>query len=101
MEYLQNGFTLELCPGAFPLSTDSIALSGFVRLPKQAKILDLGSGCGTLGVLLCAKDSRCTVTGVEINEDAHRMALHNAQANGITSRLSSICADLKTIHTFI
>ena len=101
MEYLQNGFTLELCPDAFPLSTDSIALSGFVRLPKQAKILDLGSGCGTLGILLCAKDSRCAVTGVEINEDAHRMALHNAQANAITSRLSSICADLKTIHTFI
>lgn len=83
------------------MSTDSIALSGFVRLPRQAKVLDLGAGCGTLGMLLCANDGGCTVTGVEIDENAHLMALQNAKANGIPSRLSSICADLKTIHTFI
>ena len=73
MEQLHNGFTLELCQNAFPLSTDSIALSGFVRLPRQAKVLDLGSGCGTLGLLLCASDDTCNVTGVELDENAHNM----------------------------
>ncbi len=101
MEYLHNGFTLELCQGAFPLSTDSIALSGFVRLPKNANVLDLGSGCGTLGLLLCAGDTGCAVTGIELDENAHRMALRNSQANGITSRLTSVCADLRTIPSFI
>lgn len=101
MELLHNGFTLSLCKDAFPLSTDSIALSGFVRLPKQAKVLDLGSGCGTLGMLLCANDSGCTVTGVEIDENAHLTALENARVNGIESRLSSICADLRTLHSFL
>ena len=70
MEYLHNGYTLELCPGAFPLSTDSIALGGFVKLPRQAKVLDLGSGCGTLGLLLCANDPGFTVTGIEVDENA-------------------------------
>ena len=101
MEYLHNGFTLSLCDSAFALSTDSIALSGFVKLPRQAKVLDLGSGCGTLGLLLCASDPGCTVTGVEINEEAHNMALHNASVNNIPSRLSSICADLRTIPSFV
>lgn len=101
MEYLHNGFTLELCQGAFPLSTDSMALSGFVRLPRQAKVLDLGAGCGTLGMLLCANDSGCTVTGIEIDENAHCMALQNADDNRISSRLTSICADIKTIHQLI
>lgn len=99
MEFLHNGYTLALCPEAFPLSTDSIALSGFVRLPRQAKVLDLGSGCGTLGLLLCANDPGCTVTGIEIEEAAHQTALQNIAANGLTSRLSSICADLRTVHT--
>ena len=101
MEKLHNRFTLEICEGAFPLSTDSIALSGFAKLPKNAKVLDLGSGCGTLGLLLCAKYSDCTVTGIELTEDAHKTALHNAEVNGITHRLSSICADLKTIPSFL
>ena len=35
MEQLPNGFTLNLPEGAFPLSTDSMVLSHFVRLPKK------------------------------------------------------------------
>lgn len=97
MEHLHNGFTLELCPRAFPLSTDSMVLAGFAKLPNNATVLDLGSGCGTLGLLLCAQNSTCHVTGIEQSEDDHAMALHNAQANGITDRLTSICADLRTI----
>lgn len=101
MEQLHNGFTLELCDGAFPLSTDSIALSGFVRLPKQATVLDLGSGCGTLGLLLCANDPNCAVTGIEVDENAHNTALRNIAANNISARLTSICADLRTIPSFL
>ena len=97
MEYLSNGFTLEICEGAFPLSTDSIALSGFVKLPKNARVLDLGSGCGTLGLLLCACDSCCQVTGIELEEAAHQTAVKNIAANDLGGRLSSICADLRQI----
>ena len=101
MEKLHNGFTLKLAEGAFPLSTDSIALSGFTKLPKNAKVLDLGSGCGTLGLLLCAKYSDCTVTGIELTQNAHEAALHNAVSNRIDHRLTSICRDLKTIPGFL
>ena len=97
MEYLHNGFTLELCDGAFPLSTDSIVLSGFAKLPRQAKVLDLGAGCGTLGLLLCAKDPGCSVTGIEVDEKAHQAALQNAHRNNISARLTSICADLRSV----
>lgn len=101
MEHLHNGFTLELSPGAFPLSTDSIALAGFVKLPKNAAVLDLGSGCGTLGLLLCADHPDCSVSGIELDPAAHQTALDNAQRNGVASRLTSICADLTNISTFV
>ena len=101
MEQLQNGYTLDLCPGAFPLSTDSVALAGFVRLPPQATVLDLGSGCGTLGLMLCAKDTSCTVTGIELDESAHQTAQENIRRNDLTSRLSSICANIAAIPTIM
>lgn len=97
METLFNGFTLEIPSGGFPLSTDSMVLAHFIKLPRSAKILDLGSGCGTLGVLLCAKDPDCTVTGFELTEHAHRAAQENIRANGLQSRMESICADLRQI----
>ena len=97
MEQLPNGYTLELCDGAFPLSTDSIALAGFSRLPPNATVLDLGSGCATLGLLLCASNPSCTVTGIELNEAAHQAALENIRRNDLTSRLSSICGNIEEI----
>ena len=97
MEQLHGGYTLSICDGAFPLSTDSIALAGFTRLPKNARVLDLGSGCGTLGLLLCAREESCTVTGVELDERAHEAALENIERNNLGQRLHSICGDLRKI----
>ena len=71
MEHLPNGYTLEIPQGCFPLSTDSMLLQHFVRLPRNARVLDLGSGCATLGTLLCARDTSCHVTGVELDPKAH------------------------------
>ncbi len=97
MEYLPNGYTLSLCDGAFPLSTDSMCLAHFVHLPKQARVLDLGSGCGTLGVLLCSLDDKCHIAGLELSENAHREALENIRRNNLTSRMDSLCCDLRSV----
>lgn len=96
METINKDFTLDLTAG-FPLSTDSMVLADFVKLPKNAAVLDLGSGCATLGLLLCARDSGCTVTGIELDESAHAAALQNIARNGLGERLHSICGDLREI----
>ena len=97
MEFLPNGLTLEIPANVFPLSTDSMVLCHFVRLPKNARVLDLGSGCGTLGLLLCSRNEACTITGLEIDETAHQSALENIRRNGLEPRMESICADLRSV----
>ena len=97
MEQLPNGYTLNLVPGAFPLSTDSMVLAQFAKLPKNARVLDLGSGCGTLGLLLCAGRTDCRVTGLELSENAHLAALENIRRNELSGRMESICCDLRRL----
>ncbi len=99
MEILPNGTTIQIAPGTFPLGTDSVQLAAFIKLPKNAKVLDLGSGCGTLGLMLCDRDAGCQVTGVELDVTAHEAALENIARNGLQERLCSICADLRSIHS--
>ena len=101
MEYLPNGLTLDIPEGCFPLSTDSMALAEFVKLPKNAKVLDIGSGCATLGILLCSKDSSCHVTGVELSASAHHGALNNIRSNDLEHRLVSTNADARTLRQLI
>lgn len=98
MEQFINGLSLSLPQGTFPLSTDSMVLGDFVQLRANAKVLDLGSGGGTLGILLCGKDSRCTVTGIELENKAHLAALENIRRNGLEHRLFSICGDLRSVN---
>lgn len=97
MEHLGNHITLSIPEGAFPLSTDSILLSDFVKLPRNARVLDLGSGCGTLGLLLCARDDTCHITGLELSSSDHRGAEENIQRNSLGNRMTSICTDLRAI----
>ena len=52
MEYLPSGIRLEVPEGCFPLTTDSMALADFSAIRGDKSVLDLGSGCGTLGLLL-------------------------------------------------
>ena len=95
MEYFANGLTLSVSEDCFPLSTDSMLLAHFAKLPKNATVLDLGAGCGTLGILLCAKDPACRVTGIELTPQAHEAAIKNIQCNQLQDRMVSICADLR------
>ena len=88
---------MEIPANVFPLSTDSMVLCHFVRLPKNARVLDLGSGCGTLGLLLCSRNEACTITGLEIDETAHQAALGNIRRNGLEPRMESICTDLRSV----
>ena len=101
MDQLYGGYTLDLPKGTFPLGTDSMVLADFIRLPRNAQVLDLGAGGGTLGTLLCSRDPTCHVTGVEIDPLAHEAALQNIRRNCLQERMNSICADLTGLPDFL
>ena len=97
MEYLPHGMQLDIPKGCFPLTTDSMVLAHFAGDLGARSVLDLGSGCGTLGLLLCARSQRCRVIGVELDEAAHHAAGENIRRNALDQRMESICADLRRV----
>lgn len=95
METLWNG--IHMVQADFPLGTDSVLLANFISLPKNARVADLGSGAGTLGLLLCAGNSSCHVTGVELDPAAHRLALENIRSNRLQARMTALNADVREL----
>ncbi len=95
MELLSGTYTFQ--PGSFPLITDTMVLSSFVRLPRAARVLDLCAGSGALGLLLCAQKPDCIVWGMEQSQLEHQAALENIRRNSLQQRLYSICADIRTM----
>jgi tRNA1(Val) A37 N6-methylase TrmN6 len=63
--------------------------------PGATRVLDLGSGKGTVAMLLLQRLPGCCVVGLEALEISHDLALRNAQLNGLTDRWEPRLGDLR------
>ena len=81
----------------FSTTTDSVLLSDFVSLQlKDQKILDLGSGVGTIPLLLSCK-TKAQIYGIEIQEDVHDLARKNIQLNHLEEQIKLFHGDMNNI----
>ncbi len=95
-----------LCPGGYGFfwdsnlfrpSTDTFLLSSLPKLRPGLRVCDLGSGTGLLSILLLQRQPDMTVAGVELQEEAVRLAERCAIKNGLEDRLSFRQGDLRRI----
>lgn len=63
--------------------------------PEPRRILDLGSGKGTVALLLLLGRPLCRVIGVEALEASHDLAVRNALLNGLEDRYEPRLGDLR------
>jgi tRNA1Val (adenine37-N6)-methyltransferase len=78
----------------YRFSIDSIILAGLSSPPASATVLDLGTGCGIIPLVLAHKSSNLRLIGVEIQPSLVDMALKNIKTNRMTDRISIFCKDM-------
>ena len=76
----------------YAYNSDSLFLVDFAKayLKPRMQILDLGSGCGIIG-LLCERHFNVCATLLEIDKNTSFLSSINAKTNGLDSRI--FCAD--------
>lgn len=79
----------------FCFGIDSILLSDFANnIKKDAKVIDLGTGTGIIGTLLCGKTALKEVIGVEIQKEVYEMAQRSIQLNCLQDKFKIINEDI-------
>ena len=91
----RDGLRIIQNPEKFCFGMDAVLLSSYVRAPRGARILDLGTGTGILPILLSAKTEAAEIHGIEIMEDAADMAARSVRMNGLGERVKILCGDLR------
>jgi tRNA1Val (adenine37-N6)-methyltransferase len=81
----------------YRFSIDAILLSRFVSIRDGDRVVDLGTGCGIIPLLLLLTRPIRRVLGVEIQPDLACQAFRNALLNGFASRMDVIIGDIRTI----
>jgi tRNA1Val (adenine37-N6)-methyltransferase len=85
----------------YRFSIDSILLGRFARARSRDRVLDLGAGCGVVGLMIAALSRPCEVVALEIQPELARLAERNATLNGpvIARIMRSIQGDLRARRT--
>ena len=75
----------------FP-SEDSFLFAENLAVKEAASVLDMGAGCGILGIVAAGKAAE--VVSVDINPYAVRCAKENAKLNNVSNKLHFVQGDL-------
>lgn len=78
----------------FKFGTDGVLLAGFVQARRGERVVDLGTGCGIIPVLLAARTG-AKVIGIEIQQEAANLAKRNVQLNHQEEQIQIIEGDLR------
>jgi tRNA1Val (adenine37-N6)-methyltransferase len=81
----------------YRFSVDSILLSRFVRIRKNERVIDLGTGCGILPLLLSYTTKARSFVGVEIQEGLAACAQKNVVLNHLDTRISILSLDFREL----
>jgi len=81
----------------YRFSLDALLLAEFVRLPPQAVVADLGTGCGVIPLVLARKHPDARFVAFENNTDMAALARENVLANGLDGRIEIIDDDILNI----
>lgn len=87
-----NTFTFSVNEHVYEPAEDSFLFAENLIVNAEDKVLDMGTGCGILGIL-SAKKSK-DVIGIDINPFAVKCAKKNASVNNVINRVSFIQGNL-------
>lgn len=82
---------------AFRFGVDAVLLANFVKVRKNAKVVDLCTGTGIIPFILAGKTTASNIIGVEIQEEFVDMANRSIEYNNLEDKIKFINGDLKDI----
>ena len=82
----------------YRFSIDAVLLAALAMPHPDATVLDLGTGCGIIPLILAFRYPKIRVYGVEVQEDLAKVAKLNVKENGMEDRITIHCGDMKALH---
>ena len=81
----------------YRFSIDAVLLSQFVKLRRNEKVVDLGTGCGILPLLLSHTTKAVSFVGVEVQKGLADLATRNVRLNQLESRIAILHQDFRSL----
>lgn len=80
--------------GGYRFSIDAVLLAAGIQPRPGDHVLDLGTGCGIIPLILAYRHKDITITGVEIQEELAELAKDNIARNRLSDRVRVFCGNM-------
>ena len=86
----------------YRFSIDPVLLAHFIRPGKEERVLDLGAGCGVLGLILLYRgmDRISSLTALELQPGLVQLARDNVRLNQFQEQMAVVEGDLRDIRKY-
>jgi len=84
-------------PSGYRFSIDSVLLANHARPHPGDKVLDLGTGCGIIPLILAYREPNLKIYGVEVQKELADIAGSNVEENHMDDIITILCKDMKEL----
>ncbi len=81
----------------YRFSIDAVLIAGLTIPSPDDTILDLGTGCGIIPLILAYRHPKIKVYGVEVQQQLADLATINVEENRMKDRITIHCMDMKKL----
>lgn len=98
-KFQQFSLSDDLC--GMKIGTDGILLGAWANCNSAQRILDVGSGCGLIALMLAQRTAvnNCEVVGIELNPNAAQQAKTNVDDSPWKKRVTIQCGEFQAFPT--
>ncbi len=81
----------------YRFSIDAVILAHYVKPRPQDTLIDLGTGCGIIPLILAYRHPDIQLRGIEIQPNLAELARINVEENRMQARIGIHCGDLRAL----
>lgn len=96
-DVVNDDLTLIQRRNGLQFGTDALLLAAYVQGCERLRAIELGAGTGIVSLLLATRRKVTSVCCVEIQPVYAALCARNAEENGLTDRISVLCADIREL----
>lgn len=101
--YLTNGtffngrIQVKQNPSGYRFSIDAVILASHTAPLAEGNVLDLGTGCGIIPLILAYQNPKAIIYGIEVQKGLANIADINVKENGMADQITILYGDMKTL----
>ena len=88
---------IEQSEDGYRYSIEPFLIGDFSNVQPGMRVLDVGTGCGIIAILLAIKEPQLEVVSLEVQKSLYQLAKSNIEKNALSDRIQAIEGDFNEI----